>query len=118
MSTPIDRRRFGVRMLELIALSVLAGCDRLSASPTVQRVLESAESVTHAAQSRLTPRGALAREFAEAERSRVFPTNGTTKPADPAYTAHADRGFADWRLQIGGLVEGPAALSLDDLRRL
>jgi DMSO/TMAO reductase YedYZ molybdopterin-dependent catalytic subunit len=118
MGTSIDRRRFAVRALELLAVPLLAGCDRLSSSPWFTRLLGRAESVTHAAQSLLTPRRALAQEFAEADRSPVFPSNGTTNPESPVYQAHARGGFADWRLEIGGLVERPLAFSLADLRRL
>jgi DMSO/TMAO reductase YedYZ molybdopterin-dependent catalytic subunit len=32
--------------------------------------------------------------------------------------AHRDKGFADWRLVVDGLVERPLSLSLDDLKKL
>ncbi len=118
MGTLINRRRFAVRALELLTVPLLAGCDGLSSSPWFTRLLSRAESATRVAQSLLTPRVALAKEFSEAERSAVFPTNGTTNPEDPGYQAHVRRGFADWRLEIGGLVERPSAFTLEDLRRL
>jgi DMSO/TMAO reductase YedYZ molybdopterin-dependent catalytic subunit len=118
MWTPINRRRFGALAFEIVAVSFLAGCDRLSSSPWVSRVLGSGESLTRVVQSLLRPRRAMAQEFSEADRSSVFPTNGTTNPEDPEYQAHAQRGFADWRLEIGGLVERPAAFSLAELRLL
>jgi DMSO/TMAO reductase YedYZ molybdopterin-dependent catalytic subunit len=118
MALPIDRRRFGARALEILAVSLLAGCDRLSSAPWFTRLLGTGESATRAAHSLLTPRRALAQEFPEAARSAVFPSNGTTNPEEPTYQAHAQRGFADWRLEIAGLVERPAALSLAELRRL
>jgi DMSO/TMAO reductase YedYZ molybdopterin-dependent catalytic subunit len=118
MGRPINRRRFGVRAFEIMAVSLLAGCDRLSSSPWFTRLLGTSESVTRAAQSLLTPRRALAQEFPDAARSPVFPGNGTTNPEDPTYQAHVQRDFADWRLEIAGLVERPAAFSLAELRRL
>lgn len=37
-------------------------------------------------------------------------------PADAAYAAMAEAGFAAWRLEVGGLVARPLELSLADLR--
>jgi sulfoxide reductase catalytic subunit YedY len=39
-------------------------------------------------------------------------------PADDDYRRLAGNGFRDYRLEVGGLVERPLALSLEDLRRL
>jgi DMSO/TMAO reductase YedYZ molybdopterin-dependent catalytic subunit len=60
----------------------------------------------------------MAKEFTAADLSPVFPANGTINPADPAYQALAERGFADWALEVGGLVERPQSFPLADLRRL
>jgi DMSO/TMAO reductase YedYZ molybdopterin-dependent catalytic subunit len=114
----MNRRRFGIRAFEILVVSLVAGCGRLSSSPWFTRLLGTAESATRAAHSLLTPRRALAQEFSEAERSPVFPTNGTTNPEDPVYQAHVQRGFADWRLEVGGLVERASAFSLAELRLL
>ncbi len=46
--------------------------------------------------------------------SAYFRVNGYPPP-DPAYDALAARGFADYRLSVGGLVELPLSLSLDEL---
>ncbi len=115
---PLDRRRFLRRGLALAVASLVAGCDRLSESAGVTRLLEAAESLTRGAQRALTRRRALAREFPESARSPVFPGNGTTDPDTPAYRAWAAGGFADWRLAVRGLVERPASLSLAELRGL
>ncbi len=48
----------------------------------------------------------------------MFKANGTTSPEEPAYKALAENSFADWRLQVGGLVERPAEFSLDELRAM
>jgi DMSO/TMAO reductase YedYZ molybdopterin-dependent catalytic subunit len=118
MTSSISRRRFGKSLLELGAAALLAGCDALSSSPWFAGLLRRAEPVTRAAQSLLTPRRALAQEFSEADRSAVFPTNGTSNPEDDDYQALAASGFAEWRLTVDGLVERPAELSLEELRRL
>lgn len=114
---PLDRRRF-LRGLALAAGPLLAGCDRLSETPWVTRILAAGESLTHGVQRTLTRKRALAREFPESARSAVFPGNGTTDPGTTAYHAMAAAGFADWRLEVRSLVESPARLSLGDLRRL
>jgi DMSO/TMAO reductase YedYZ molybdopterin-dependent catalytic subunit len=113
----LDRRRF-LRGVTLAAAPLLAGCDRLSETAWVARLLEVGESLTHRVQRTLTRTRALAREFPESARSAVFPGNGTTDPGTPSYHAMAAAGFADWRLEVRGLVERPARLSLGDLRRL
>jgi len=114
----IDRRAFARQALCLGATALVAGCDRLSASPWGAGVLETGEILTRWVQRALTVRGALAREFPESARSPVFPGNGTVEPDSDAYRAMAANGFADWRLEVGGLVERPARLSLAELRRL
>ena len=58
----------------------------------------------------------MAKEFTEADLSPVFPPNGTDNPANPVYQALARDGFADWRLEVGGLVQHPAVFSLAELR--
>ena len=60
----------------------------------------------------------MAKEYTEADLSPVFPTNGTSDPNDSDYQALAQRHFADWRLEIRGLVKSPANFSLAELRQL
>ena len=112
-----DRRHFLSRLLASGALG-LAGCDRLSQDPGVQKILGAAEPLTRAAQNALTPRRAMAQEFSPADLSPNFPGNGTTAPREEDYLALAANGFRDWRLEVGGLVETPASLSLAELRAL
>jgi len=96
----------------------LAGCNKLTENPTSGAVLRSAEGLTRRAQRLVTDRKALAREFAPADISPDFRPNGSTNPDDADYVAHLQKGFADWRLVVDGLVERPLSLSLDDLRKL
>jgi len=112
----IDRRRFVIGALQAAGLFVLAGCDNLSRSDWFTSLLGKAEGVTRRAQRLLTPRRAMAKEFTEADLSPVFPPNGTDNPANPVYQALARNGFADWRLEVGGLVQHPAVFSLAELR--
>jgi DMSO/TMAO reductase YedYZ molybdopterin-dependent catalytic subunit len=98
---------------------VLAGCDKLTESPSFQRLLSSAEDVNHTSQRLvLTSTGPLAREFGEADITPNFKANGTTRPSSPEYQGQAMTDFVDWRLRIDGLVEHPLELSLDDIRAL
>ena len=112
----IDRRRFVVGALHAAGLILLAGCDNLSRSDWFTSLLGKGEGVTRRAQRLLTPRRAMAKEYAEADLSPVFPANGTNNPDNPAYQTLARNGFADWRLEIGGLVREPTSFSLAELR--
>ena len=114
----LSRRQFGIRGLQLLGVSLLTGCDALSQSSWFAGVLERAEGLTRVVQKAIAPRLALAREFAEADRSRVFPGNGTIDPSEPDYQALAAAGFSGYRLEVGGLVERPASFSLAELRSL
>ncbi len=97
--------------------ALLAGCDQITESETARRILGTAETLNEGVQ-RALGRKALATEFSEAELSPAFRANGTEDPKAEAYQALVKDGFASWRLQVGGLVEHPASLSLADLRAL
>ncbi len=118
MSKSLDRRGFLTRGLAVTGAGLLGGCDELSSQPWVKRVLQSADSLTRLTQRALLTPSDLAREYAEADLSADFKANGSTNPPDADYRAHAANGFADWTLQIGGLVEQPLALSLTELRAM
>lgn len=94
----------------------LAGCDQVSRNPGVRATLARAEGLTQAAQRLILSRNALAREFTPADISPDFRANGSLRPAGTAYQTLVANNFADWRLEIGGLVERPLSLSLEDLR--
>lgn len=112
----IDRRRFISGAMQAAALLALAGCDSLSQSDWFPSLLSKTEKLTKKAQRALSSKKAMAREYAESERSAVFPANGNSDPEDAGYQAMVKDGFAGWRLEIGGLVENPASFSLAELR--
>jgi DMSO/TMAO reductase YedYZ molybdopterin-dependent catalytic subunit len=118
MKNRIDRRRFIVRAAQAAGLLLLTGCDNLSRSDWFPQVLGRAEGLTRRMQRLIMPRRAMAREYAEFDRSPVFPTNGTVNPENPDYQALIQNDFADWKLTVSGLVQHPAEFSLSDLRRL
>ena len=95
---------------------LLAGCDRLSASPTFRDLLARAEPVTMASQRGLLAGGQLAREFKPSDISPLFRANGSVDVADPAYRRMAQSGFSDYALSVTGMVARPLRLSLETLR--
>jgi len=114
----LDRRGFLTRGLAAASATLLGGCDDLSDQPWVKRVLDSAETLTRVTQRALLSPQALAREYSEADLSKEFKANGSTDPQEPDYLAQVKNGFADWKLAVGGLVEEPLSLSLDELRAM
>jgi len=114
----LTRRTF-FRGVAAGGLLPLAGCDLGSDSPRVLSLLDEAESLTQAVQrALLQSRDALAPEYNAGAISAYFKPNGSTDPDDPDYVAARRTNFADWKLEVGGLVERPIALSLSDLRAL
>ena len=96
----------------------LAGCDRLSNNEAFVEVLKSAQHLSHGVQRLVAGRKAMAQEFDQADVAAHFRANGTLVPADADYQALMRGGFADWKLQVGGLVEKPAAFTLAELRAM
>jgi DMSO/TMAO reductase YedYZ molybdopterin-dependent catalytic subunit len=114
----MGRRRALARLAALAAAIPLAGCDRLSRAPWFTRILEAAEPLNAAVQRLVSPHATLAREYTRADISPGFRSNGTADPENADYQALAAKGFADWRLEVGGLVEHTLSLSLADLRAM
>jgi DMSO/TMAO reductase YedYZ molybdopterin-dependent catalytic subunit len=106
------------RTLLLGATATLAGCDRLARDEHFREALFSAENFHKWAQRGLMTPDALAREFRPDQISPIFRANGTANPNTPAYKALWRGGFADWRLQVTGLVARDLSLSLSQLRSL
>ena len=97
----------------------LAGCDRLSNTPASLSILDSVENLTRRVQrALLAPRDALAPEYSPADLSKTFKPNGSTDPDDPDYVKNRDEQFANWKLDVGGLINNPMQLSLAELRGL
>lgn len=111
-----DRRRLLLAGFAAFGAVGLSGCDQLTRNQNVRNTLRSAEGLTRRVQRLFLTRTDLAREYSAADIAPVFRANGSRNPPDPAYQAHAANGFADWRLEIGGLVEEPLSLSLAELR--
>jgi len=124
MSTLILNRR---RLLGLGAAGasslILSGCDQFDFlarrdDPT-RNFLERANELTYAAQRALVPEQALAREFSASEIRQGQRPNGSTDPRAVAeYARLVETSFADYRLNITGLVDKPLSFSLDELRNM
>ena len=109
-------------LLSRIALGLgalgLGGCSKIADTGWGQSALHSVENLTRLAQRQLLSVESLAPEFAESDLSPVFKPNGSTNPDDEDYLALAQTNFADYRLEVDGLVERPLKLSLEDIRAL
>lgn len=98
--------------------AILGGTAGLAFSPAFRDlVLQSGERLSYGGH-RLIGRNALAPEFAESDLSPDFRVNGNTMPASADYQRHMQAGFAEWQLQVDGLVTTPASYSLDALRAM
>jgi len=108
----ITRRRF----IAVGSASLLAGCDRLNNSQAFRGVLRSAEGLTMRAQRLVSPRGALAREYTDADLSPIFRSNGTSMPGTTDYARHLAEDFANWRVIVDGLVARSLSIPIQALR--
>lgn len=116
--TATSKRQFLGRALAGVSALALAGCDRLTMSPWFSKVLELGESLNQGVHQLAGGRISMAQEFSVADLSPTFRGNGSVDPGDSAYRAMAASGFASWTLQVDGLVDTPAALTLAQLRAM
>jgi len=114
----LTRRGLMKRLFAAASVVALSGCEKLSESTWFPKVLGVGEKATYRIQRLVVPRKAMAQEFPASDLSPQFRSNGTSMPNNPTYMALAARGFADYRLQVGGLVERPMTFSLAELRKL
>jgi DMSO/TMAO reductase YedYZ molybdopterin-dependent catalytic subunit len=114
----ITRRGLLARLLAGASVAALSGCEKLSNSTWFPKVLGLGEKATYKVQRLVIRRKAMAQEFHAADLSPQFRSNGTSMPNNPTYKALIAKGFTDYRLEIGGLVERPMSFSLAELRAL
>ncbi|MDG5747240.1 molybdopterin-dependent oxidoreductase [Qipengyuania sp. XHP0207] len=96
----------------------VAGCNKVADSDAGARLLSAAEKWHMGAHRLLSNGEALAPEYPRSAISPYFRGNGSVDPQNGDYPRHVEEGFANWRLTVGGLVENPLALTLDNIRRL
>ena len=96
----------------------LAGCDRvtnsLSEAAPVRAAFESVERLDHLV---IGTRG-RAKLYRERDITHDFPTNGNETPSDPVYQRLISGHFADYKLQVSGLVDHPGVFTLQQLHAL
>jgi len=121
MSEIITRRKLiaaGFTAAGAAGLSVAARlADRYGLIPPDHgHLFGTGETVTYAALRTLTSRHSRAREFNRSEISKIAPVKGAP-PENETYHRLLAGGFADWRLNIDGLVARPSSFSLAELKR-
>lgn len=117
MSFLLNRRRL-LTGLTASAATLLAGCDKLARNEDFRNALFSAENMHKWLQRSLQDREALAREFGPEDRSPTFRGNGTMNPNTEEFKSYWREGYANWRLQVDGMVESPLSLSLAQLQSM
>ncbi|ODT01768.1 MAG: molybdopterin-binding protein [Erythrobacter sp. SCN 62-14] len=93
-------------------------CSDLHKTKTAQDVFRTAEDWHRAAHRLLAGRERLAPEYRPDQRSSDMRGNGSLTVDSDFYREQLANGFADWQLQVTGLVAEPLSLSIDDIRAL
>lgn len=111
----MKRRNF----LAVMGAGFVAGCDSIGRSDWFNRVAETAETWHRGIHRALgVSRISMAPEYERSDVSPFFRGNGTVEIARADYQATKANGFADWQLEVGGLVDNPMTLSMDEIRAL
>ncbi|WFU49255.1 molybdopterin-binding protein [Sinorhizobium terangae] len=118
----INRRRLLTVAGVAASTLPLVGCDALdemlSSEATARGLMAKANSLTYRVQRFLIGADSLAKEYSASEIRQGQRPNGSTDPTDATYIALRDGAFAGYRLSVGGLVDRPLSLSLDELRNM
>jgi len=110
----MKRRNLLVGMAGLLA----AGCSKISKSDAGSSLMSSAQDWHRKAHRALAGKQALAKEYPRSAISPTFRGNGSRTVDSDYYRKQLASGFADWQLEVRGLVDTPLTLSLDNLRKL
>ena len=118
----ISRRKFLTSACIGASGMMLAGCDafdsQLGIGKGLRSFLEGANDLTHRAHRLLVGANTLAPEFSESDIRQPMRPNGVTAPDDDTYKGLLANDFADWRLEVTGLVEKPLSLTRDQLMNM
>jgi DMSO/TMAO reductase YedYZ molybdopterin-dependent catalytic subunit len=123
MSKLILSRRSLLRAgLASAAAFPLGGCEAFdflkSRDNAMREFMIKMNSLTYKAQRLLLSADQLAPEFSEADIQQDMRANGTTEPDTDDYLELLDNSFANYQLEVIGLVERPMRFTLDALRNL
>ncbi|MCA0434668.1 MAG: molybdopterin-dependent oxidoreductase [Proteobacteria bacterium] len=118
----LSRRRLLHSGLTAAAALPLAGCDSFDflreRSNPVRRFLMSANGLTYRAQRLLQSADQLATEFSASDIRQGQKPNGSVNPDTPEYLSLKQTNFADYVLEVDGLVERPMRFPLDAIRNM
>jgi DMSO/TMAO reductase YedYZ molybdopterin-dependent catalytic subunit len=114
----MDRRRFLTGALALGGAAALSGCDQIAGAKAGQAALQAGEDANMFVQRLLLTPQKMAHEFAENELSAHFKPNGSTDPQDGEYKKLVAETFASYKLKVGGLVQQPFEISVEEIRAL
>jgi DMSO/TMAO reductase YedYZ molybdopterin-dependent catalytic subunit len=95
-----------------------AACTELAETGPASDLFDAAEDWHRSAHRALASRQALAPEYEPHERSPDIRGNGSLTVDSDDYRAQLANGFADWTLQVRGLVDNPVELGMDALKAL
>ena len=109
------RRR---NVLAGLGAMLTAGCTKIGKTDAFQGLVDGAGKLHRGAHRALGAGRQLAREYSVADISPYFRGNGNTEIDSDAYRAHVAAGFADWVLEVRGLVERPLSLAMEQILAL
>jgi DMSO/TMAO reductase YedYZ molybdopterin-dependent catalytic subunit len=123
MSKLIINRRSLLRAGFATAATVpLAGCDAFdflkARDSKVREIMQSVNTLTYRVQRLLQSADQLAPEFTMSDIRQGQRPNGSTDPDTDDYLVLKERNFADYQLEVDGLVERPMRFTLDVLRNM
>jgi DMSO/TMAO reductase YedYZ molybdopterin-dependent catalytic subunit len=118
----LSRRKFLTSATIAGSGLVLSGCDAFDMlgdrDNAARNFIEGANDLTYKAQRLVVGREALAREYPKSEIRQPQRPNGSTDPDDDTYKALVASNFANYKFEIGGLVEKPLSFTLEELRNM
>lgn len=111
----MKRRNF----LAALGASLVAGCSKIGESKWFEALVDTAEGWHRGIHRTLgVNRIAMAPEYERSDISPFFRGNGSRTVDTDAYRAALESGFPDWTLSVGGMVDNPLTLTLEDIRGL
>ncbi|MEE4201796.1 molybdopterin-dependent oxidoreductase [Erythrobacter sp.] len=105
-------------LLAGLAALPAAGCTELAETGPARGLFDAVEGWHRATHRTLAARQALAREYTPEDRSPDIRGNGSLTVDSEYYRAQLANGFADWRLEVRGLVDNLLSLGLDEIKAL
>lgn len=101
-----------------IAALLTGACSKVAESSAGKSLFDAAEGWHRKLHRALAGNQGLAKEYSREDISPTFRGNGSMTIDSDIYRSQLANGFADWRLEVRGLVEAPLSLSLDDVRAM